>query len=179
MTTSQRTTLLRVLALVAVIAVSVGLFLFRDQLQHLESLGYAGVFLIGLVSSATIILPVPGVLVTSVMGAVFDPFWVALAAGTGAALGELSGYLAGFSGRGVVERADIHVKMEAWMRRFGGATILVFALIPNPLFDVVGMVAGALKMPIWKFLVWCWFGEVAKMMLFAYTGGKLVGIFHP
>ena len=39
------------------------------------------------------------------MGAIFNPIGVAVAAGLGAAIGELSGYLAGFSGQGVVERA--------------------------------------------------------------------------
>lgn len=178
MNPKQRTTLLRILALVFVIGVSVGLYLVRDKVQELESLGYVGIFLVSLFSSATIILPVPGVLFTSMMGAVFNPLWVALAAGTGAALGELSGYLAGFSGRGVIEKAEVHRKMENYMRRFGGVTILVFAFIPNPVFDAAGMVAGALKMPLWKFLAWCWVGKVAKMLLFAYTGGTLLGFLN-
>ncbi len=155
-----------------------GLYLVRDRIQELENLGYAGIFLVSLFSSATIILPVPGVLFTSMMGAVFNPLWVALAAGTGATLGELSGYLAGFSGRGVVEKAEIHRKMENWMRRYGGVTVMVFAFIPNPVFDVAGMVAGALKMPLWKFLTWCWIGKVGKMLLFAYGGGTILGIFN-
>jgi membrane protein YqaA with SNARE-associated domain len=145
--------------------------------RELENFGYAGIFLVSLISSATIILPVPGVLFTSVMGAVLNPLFVALAAGTGAALGEVSGYLAGFSGQGVVEKAEITRKMEVWMRRYGGVTILVFAFIPNPVFDMAGMVAGALKMPLWQFLAWCWVGKVAKMMVFAYGGGTILGIF--
>ena len=175
---NQRTLLLRILALIFVVGVSVGLYLVRDRIQELENLGYVGIFLVSLFSSATIILPVPGVLFTSMMGAVFNPLWVALASGTGATLGEISGYLAGYSGRGVVEKAEIHRKMENWMLRFGGVTITVFAFIPNPLFDVAGMVAGALKMPLWKFLAWCWVGKVAKMLLFAYGGGTILGIFN-
>lgn len=168
-----KTSLLRAAALVFVIGVSVALFLLRDQVRKLEGLGYPGIFLVSLFSSATVILPLPGVLVTSVMGAVFNPFWVAIAAGSGAALGELSGYLAGFSGQGVMERTPFYVKMEGWMRRFGSPIILLLAFIPNPAFDVAGMIAGALKMQLWKFLVSCWIGKVAKMLLFAY-GGAIV-----
>ena len=174
----RRTAILRVVALVFVIGLSVGVYLLRDQVQNLKGLGYAGIFLISLVSSATIILPVPGVLVTSMMGAVFNPFWVAIAAGTGAALGELSGYLAGFSGQGVAQKAEIYKKLENWMRRFGPVTVLVLGFIPNPLFDMAGMVAGALKMPLWKFLLFCTIGKIGKMMLFAYGGDTVMGWFN-
>ena len=178
MQAERRTTILRVVALVFVIGLSVGVYLLRDQVQNLKGLGYAGIFLISLVSSATIILPVPGVLVTSMMGAVFNPFWVAIAAGTGAALGELSGYLAGFSGQGVAQKAEIYHKLENWMRRFGPVTVLVLGFIPNPLFDMAGMVAGALKMPLWKFLLFCTIGKIGKMMLFAYGGDTVMGWFN-
>ena len=91
-------TFVRVLVLLAVITLTIFLILNRDRVQELEALGYPGIFLISLFSNATLILPVPGVLFTSAMGAVFNPYWVALAAGCGAALGELTGYVAGFSG---------------------------------------------------------------------------------
>ena len=178
MQVNRRTTILRVVALVFVIGLSVGVFLMRDRVRDLEEFGYAGVFLISLVSSATIILPVPGVLVTSMMGAVFNPFWIAIAAGTGAALGELSGYLAGFSGQAVAQKAEIYQKMENWMRRFGAVTVLVLGFIPNPLFDMAGMIAGALKMPLWKFLLFCTIGKIGKMMLFAYGGVTVMGWFN-
>jgi membrane protein YqaA with SNARE-associated domain len=178
MQSERRTTILRVVALVFVIGLSVGVFLMRDRVRDLEEFGYAGVFLISLVSSATIILPVPGVLVTSMMGAVFNPFWIAIAAGTGAALGELSGYLAGFSGQAVAQKAEIYQKMENWMRRFGAVTVLVLGFIPNPLFDMAGMIAGALKMPLWKFLLFCTIGKIGKMMLFAYGGVTVMGWFN-
>lgn len=174
MTQAQRTLILRILALAFVVGLSITLYLLRDRVRQLEGLGYTGIFLVSLLSSATLILPVPGVLFTSVMGAVFNPVWVALAAGSGAALGELSGYLAGFSGRGVVEKTEVHRKLEAWMHRYGEVTVLVLAFIPNPLFDVAGMIAGALKMKLWRFLLFCWLGKVGKMLLFAYGG---MGIF--
>ena len=170
----NRKNVLRIIALVFVLALTVILVLKRDSVKELEALGYPGIFLASLLTNATLILPIPGVLITSAMGAVFNPFWVALASSSGATVGEISGYLAGFSGQAVVENKKWYEKIENWMRKYGDVTILVLALIPNPVFDAAGMTAGVLKMPIHKFLIYCFIGKTLKMLAFAY-GGYLIG----
>lgn len=175
--TGWKLTVVRVTALLAVIALTVLLVINRERIQELEAFGYPGIFLVSLLSNATLILPVPGVLFTSAMGAVFNPWWVALAAGTGATLGELTGYLAGFSGRGVVENRKWYDRISGWMRKYGGIIILVLAIIPNPLFDIAGMVAGTLRMPLWKYLLWSWPGKCFKMLLFALGGVGILNLF--
>jgi uncharacterized membrane protein YdjX (TVP38/TMEM64 family) len=167
--------ILRILILLAVIALTVVLVINRDRIQSLQAYGYPGIFLFSILANATILVPVPGVVFTSAMGAVFNPFWVSIAAGAGAAIGELSGYLAGFSGQAVVENSERYQKVTRWMEKYGDVTILVLAFIPNPLFDLAGMVAGILKMPVWKFLVYCVIGKILKMMMFAYAGDWVMG----
>jgi membrane protein YqaA with SNARE-associated domain len=169
--------MIRVVVLLFVIGLSITIFIYRHQVRHLQMLGYPGIFLVSLLSNATIILPVPGVLFTSLMGAVFNPILVALAAASGATLGELSGYLAGFSGQAVVERNLANQRIEGWMRKYGHWTILLLAFIPNPFFDIGGMIAGAIKMPVWRFLLFCWIGKLGKMLLFAYGGASIIGLF--
>lgn len=142
----------------------------RDQVEELAVYGYPGIFLISFLAYATVLLPAPGVAVVFAMGAVFHPVGVALAAGSGAALGETTGYLVGFSGQGVVERADIYEKLTVWMQRNGPLTVFLLAAIPNPFFDMAGLVAGALKMSYLKFLLFCWCGQTIKMLFFAYAG---------
>lgn len=164
----------RIAAVVLVIVLSLYLFSIRERIQELEGYGYPGVFLFNLLSSATLILPVPGVAVTAIMGGVFEPFWVAVAAGSGAALGELSGYLTGFSGQAVIERTPVYERIEGWMRKYGEWAILGLAFVPNPLFDMAGIIAGAAKMPVVQFLLWCWLGKVLKMLMFAYFGASLL-----
>jgi uncharacterized membrane protein YdjX (TVP38/TMEM64 family) len=171
---TNRKNVLRIVALVFVLALTVVLVIKRDSVKELEALGYPGIFLASLLTNATLILPIPGVLITSAMGAVFNPFWVALASSSGATVGEISGYLAGFSGQAVVENKKWYEKIENWMRKYGDVTILVLALIPNPVFDAAGMTAGVLKMPIHKFLIYCFIGKTLKMLAFAY-GGYLIG----
>lgn len=158
------------LALIAVIGVTVYVYDLRDHVREFAALGYPGIFLVALLANATVFLPAPGVAVVFAMGSIFHPLGVALAAGTGGTLGELSGYLAGFSGQAVIERIGIYERIEPWVSRYGGWAILVFAAIPNPFFDVAGIAAGVAKMPLWRFLLFCWVGQVIKMGLFAFTG---------
>ena len=160
----------RLLALIFVIGISVYIFSIRDQAEQLAAYGYPGIFLLSLLAYATVLLPAPGVAIVFTMGAVFSPIGVALAAGAGAALGELSGYLAGFSGQAVIERTDTYARLSQWMRRNGPLTVLILSALPNPFFDLAGVAAGSLKMPVRRFIFWCWIGETIKMTLFAFAG---------
>ncbi len=164
------TNLLRILALLAVIGITLYIYEIRDHIQDYQAYGYPGIFLINLLASATVFVPAPGVAIVFAMGSVFNPLLVALAAGTGAALGELSGYLAGFSGQAVVEKSPMYARGHEWVLKYGGWAILVFATIPNPFFDFAGLAAGVTKMPLWRFLIFCWIGKVIKMLLFAFAG---------
>ena len=172
----KKLNIIRGVVLLLVIALTVVLVVYRDKIQSLQAYGYPGIFLFSILANATILIPIPGVVFTSAMGAVFNPFWVSVAAGAGAALGELSGYLAGFSGQAVVENSERYQRVVRWMEKYGDITVLVLAFIPNPLFDLAGMVAGILKMPVWKFLIYCVIGKILKMMMFAYAGGWVMGL---
>jgi len=168
--------IIRLIVLLAVIALTIILVINRDKIQALQAYGYPGIFLFSILANATIFLPVPGVVFTSAMGAIFNPLLVSIAAGSGAAIGELSGYLAGFSGQAVVEDSARYERVVRWMEKYGDITILVLAFIPNPLFDLAGVVAGILKMPIWKFLIFCVIGKILKMMMFAYAGSWFIDL---
>ena len=178
--TNLRLTIARLVALAFVIAISVYIFSIRDQAQELARFGYPGIFLLSILANATVLLPAPGVLFVFAMGAVFHPIGVAVAAGLGAALGELSGYLAGFSGQAIVENAQVYNRLRGWMERhkvLSYLAVLTLAFIPNPLFDLAGVSAGALKMPIPVFLLFCAIGKILKMLLFAYAGASSLNWF--
>ena len=159
--------------MIFVLVGTVLLLVYRKQLQHLEEYGYPGIFLLSVLTNATVLIPLPGVVLTSAMGAVFNPLYVALAAGTGAALGELSGYLAGFGGQVWLDNKVWYQRLEDWISRYKHWPIILLAFIPNPVFDMAGFIAGASKMPLWKFLLFTWIGKVAKMLLFAYLGAGI------
>ena len=168
--------IIRAFILLGVLVLTVVLVLNRGRIQELQAYGYPGIFLFSILANATILIPVPGVIFTSAMGAVFNPLFVSIAAGSGAALGELSGYLAGFSGQAVVEDTERYRRVVRWMEKYGDLTILFLAFIPNPLFDLAGILAGVLKMPVWTFLAYCLIGKVLKMMMFAYAGDWIMNL---
>jgi membrane protein DedA with SNARE-associated domain len=177
-----RLTAVRILAFLAVVAITAYVYAIRSEAAKLAAYGYPGIFLLSILANATVILPAPGIAITFAMGAIFNPIGVALAAGSGAAIGELTGYMTGFSGQGVAEKSKVYQRLESWTRDYGGWTILILAFIPNPLFDMAGMAAGALRMPLPRFLLFTWIGKVLKMAVFAYAGAYsvswLAGLFR-
>ena len=74
---TKKQKILRIALLAAVMVLTILLLVFRDQIQHLEAYGYPGIFLLSILTNATVLIPLPGVVFTSAMGAVFDPLWVA------------------------------------------------------------------------------------------------------
>lgn len=165
-----RLTAARIVALLVVAAITLYIYSIRSEVERFQAYGYPGIFLLSILANATVILPAPGIALTFTFGTIFNPLGVAIAAGAGASLGELTGYLAGFSGQGIVDDTDMYARLEGWTERFGGWAILVLAFIPNPFFDLAGAAAGALGMGIPRFLLWAFLGKTLKMLLFAYAG---------
>lgn len=175
----SRQTVVRIVSLVFVIAISIYVYSIRDNARELAMYGYPGIFLFSVLANATLLLPAPGIALVFAMGAVFDPFGVSLAAASGATVGELSGYLAGFSGQVVVERVDMYDRLTRWMEIHRGRsylTVLVLAFLPNPFFDIAGFVAGALRIPILGFLISVFVGKMGKMLILAYAGAGVLPV---
>ena len=163
------------LTLLLVIAITVGIFYFYKhypgRVDQLKGYGYLGPFLISLTFNATVILPAGNILIISVLGAVLpSATMVGLAGGAGAAIGELTGYMAGYSGRGIAQRSKMYSRVEGWMRRWGAMTIFIMALVPF-VFDLAGIAAGVLRFPFWKFFLLCWLGRTIL-----YIGAAWVGV---
>lgn len=157
-----------ILMLLFVIAITVGLFFCvrnPEIVTKLKSYGYFGAFLIGLIGNASVLIPgivLPiltgwGVLLYPHFGLV-GPVMVGLAGGAGAAIGELTGYMAGYSGRGVIERIKLYNRLVEWLKRWGVWAIFILSLVPF-FFDLAGIAAGALRFPLWKFILACWLGR--------------------
>ncbi len=156
--------------MLAVIGITVYIYSIRDRVEEFTAYGYPGIFLVALLANATVILPAPGVAVVFAMGSVFNPLGVAFAAGAGGAIGELTGYLTGFSGQAVVENTELYNRILPWVKKYGAWVILVLSAIPNPFFDTAGIAAGMAKIPVWQFMLACWIGQTIKMAMFAYAG---------
>jgi membrane protein DedA with SNARE-associated domain len=172
-----RSIALRILALAFVLGLSALLFSMRHQVRQLAVYGYPGIFLLALLANATVLFPAPGLAVVFTMGSIFNPIGVALSAALGGSIGELTGYLAGWSGQAVIERMDIYKKVSPYIQKYGVLAVFVLAVIPNPTFDVVGIAAGALKIPLWQFFLAVVVALVIKMTIFAYAGSFSINWF--
>jgi len=161
-------TLVRLGILIVVISAIVAALLLRNNFGASE-VGYGAVALSALVASAGLVIPVPS-LATACATAIFlDPLWVGIIAGTAESAGELSGYYLGYTGRDVLARNRVYQRLENWMRRRGWLLLFLVSLVPNPIFDVVGIAAGALRYPVWGFLAVVWLGKLLKFLIFAYA----------
>jgi membrane protein DedA with SNARE-associated domain len=142
----------------------------RDRVGDFASLGYAGAFLAMLASNATLILPAPGLVIVFALGNSLNPILVGLCGASGAALGELTGYVTGLSGVVVMENTRAASRIKYWMERNGALTIFVLSIFPNPFFDIAGLMAGAGKMPVWKFLLTAFLGKTIQAITIALAG---------
>jgi uncharacterized membrane protein YdjX (TVP38/TMEM64 family) len=176
-----RRNIVSLVGLLVVIVITGGIFYFYkqypDKIDELKTYGYLGAFVISVILNATIILPIGNMAILMAIGtAMPSPAIVGLVGGLGAAIGELTGYIAGRSGRDLVAKSKMFNRIEGWVRKWGMLPIFVFSMVPF-FFDLVGIAAGALRIPVWKFFVPCWLGRTilyVVMVSFASIGLKLL-----
>jgi membrane protein YqaA with SNARE-associated domain len=156
------------IALAIIIAVGY-LYLKEPEIfKRFQSYGYFGAFVISVFLNATIIIPVSAMAVMfSLGGSLPLPWLVGLAGGIGAGIGELTGYIAGRSGRGLLAKNVFYARIEGWVKRWGWIAVFILSVFPFA-FDVVGITAGALRMPIWRFFMACWLGRTLIYVVVAY-----------
>jgi uncharacterized membrane protein YdjX (TVP38/TMEM64 family) len=53
--------------------------------------------------------------------------------------------------------------------------IALMAAVPNPVFDMAGIVAGSLKLKWWQFLLAAAVGKIIQSTLIAYAGAWSIG----
>jgi len=173
-----------ILALVFVIAISVfiGVLFYQGrlsriaELEYFEYYGYPAVFGISLIWNSTVLVPIPSFWIYYPLASIFFPPLVGLAGGAGAAIGELTGYMAGYSGRGFLQKQRMYARAERWVKRWGAIIIFGFNLVPLFPYDLTGIAAGALRFPLWKFFLICLAGRSLAYTVVACVGAGWVPI---
>ncbi len=167
-----------ILALILGIAITILVIIYANRIRDYEEIGYLGVFLLTFLGNATVLVPVPVLAPLNIVlgGILTSPLLVGLTIGIASSMGELIGYLVGYAGSGIVTSSKTYKKMEVRIKKYGLWAIFFLALIPNPLFDVAGLVAGAIGIKWWKFLLAMGAGKTVRAIIFAYIGygGKAI-----
>lgn len=156
------------------IIISLIVVLNKDSVAALSGYGYIGIFLISILGNATIVVPAPVILTALVGGGIFNPFAVGVIAALGATVGELTGYMAGLGGKVFIEKNKYYIRIEKWIHKRGFLTILILAAIPNPLFDLAGICAGATAYPVKRFFLATFIGKTIKFVTVALLGSYFI-----
>jgi membrane protein YqaA with SNARE-associated domain len=139
-----------------------------------QTYGYLGVFLVSLLGSSSIIIPIPYTLIIFSLGMqkdLFNPFFLAISGGTGSAIGEFLGYSLGYFGRTVISEKQ-KKKMNYILKlfnKYGAISIFVFALTPLP-DDLLFIPLGIMKYNFVKAFIPCIIGKLLMCFIVAYGG---------
>lgn len=159
------------LALVLV-NVLIYLLLPPDLVEQMGNFGYLGAFLSALLANASVVIPVPYYPLLIRLGQAFDPAWVTLLAAAGSTIGELTAFYVGRSGRGAFENTRFYQWVQRQLSHPWRAPLVLFGLsaVPNPAFDVAGLLAGAMGIPLWLFCATVFPGRIIRMATVIWFG---------
>jgi membrane protein YqaA with SNARE-associated domain len=182
--------LLATIYTVTIIGISIGLYFllrylmayFNLSVEGLATTAYLVVFITTLISNASIIVPVPIFVAIMIAAASkWNPVLIALTASSAGTLGEITAYYVGYLGKKIIisENTPGYEKLVGWMKRHGPLGIFLLSLQPILPFDIAGLLAGASKLPLWKFILPCWAGKFPKYLVACYLGGVVLNLFPP
>ena len=156
--------------------------LYWETTRELASYSYLGLFFVSTIGGATVIIPVPSLVVQFTMGAVLNPAIVGAVAGLGSGVGGTLVYLFGRGGRRIFlnigfsspssERLVVRwtARVMEWAKRRGSLVVFLMSAVFNPLFFPIAFAMGASRFRLWKFFIMCWAGNTVKSMIVAYLG---------
>ena len=148
------------------LAIAAAVILLNDDIAAFGDYGYAGVFIISALSSATLFIPAPGWAVVAAMATVLNPIYIGIIAGIGSAIGELTGYMVGDGALDITGRKK-YENYLSFIKKNDMSAILIFSFLPNPFFDIAGIAAGTTKVPAWRYLLFCAIGRSTRYVLLA------------
>lgn len=157
---------LEVAFLIIVVALSVVIFVMKDKIGEVSDISYLGLFFLCFLANSTVLLPAPSLMIAASCALIMDPLLVALVASLGSSTGELVGYAFGSVSKDLSPKFQKLV--DKLTTKIHNQTLLVFvlAVLPLPLFDVVGIYSGGTKMNLIKFYTACFAGKFIKMLVY-------------
>ena len=134
--------------------------------------GYVAAFVVTGLSSATVVMPSPGFAAVLLMAKDLNWLLLGISAGIGGALGEMTAYYIGTHGTETLEGHKSYEWFQRGMKRLGCPIILVSALVPLIPVDAAGLIAGAVRYPVIKFLVYLAIGKIVMTTSLMFLSAK-------
>lgn len=157
----------QLVAVLLIVEVAMLAWIFVDLVEQFEGPVVLVAFLVALIGASTVILPAPTALTIIALGSSLnDPLAVGLAAAAGQTLGEGVGYLLGRSSAALLADSGCWIRRVSRVMRsspwLADAIIVGFAAVPNPFFDVIGIIAGTVRYPFWRYGLAAYAGNAFK-----------------
>jgi len=148
------------------------LLLFFTDTARVEQMGLGGIFLISMLSHATMVARDIFVPVFLALTPIYHPIILGAAAGIGGAVGDIIPYLLGLGVAETVERQDSKAEalVDKWIKKYGLWAVLAVAMTPLPDLPVV-MLAGTRRLPFAKLVLIEAIGKTVLYSLAAFVGG--------
>lgn len=148
-----------------------------------NTFGLPGLFIASILENATLFIGVPLeiILVGFYFATKTNIILIAIVAGAGAAIGELTGYAVGRAGTKIAEKVEHHkIKLfqdlQKQINSKGPLAVYFLTLLPVP-FDLVGLACGIAKMHPLKFFIATFLGKSTRffiVLIAATTGIKFL-----
>ncbi|MCS6772534.1 MAG: VTT domain-containing protein [Thermoflexales bacterium] len=163
------------------LAISTGVLVLttyhRETLASFGRFGLLGLFVISVLGNATVLIPAPVFVMACAAGPLYGFVSSGLVAGAGAALGEMTSYMAGYGGTAILPQGARYQRLHQLMERYGPLAIFILSAVPNPLFDVGGVIAGMLRMPAHWYLAAAFLGKALRLTLIAFVCTRSIPFF--
>ena len=171
-----------ILAVIATFGLAIAIVFYWEAVQEMARYSYLGLFFVSVIGGATVIIPVPSLVVQFSMGAVLNPAIVGAVAGLGSGIGGTLIYLFGRGGRRIFSNFDLASPMSnraivrwtahvmRWAKHRGSLVVFLMSAVLNPVFFPMAFAMGASRFRLWRFFIMCWAGNTVKSMMIAYLG---------
>lgn len=156
--------------------------LYWENFQKFAGFSYTGLFFISIIGGATVIIPVPSLVVQFTLGAVLNPAIVGVVAGLGTGIGGTLIFLFGRGGRRIFSNTSFSgsgsnrtivrwtARIMTWARHRGSLAVFIMSALLNPIFFPMAVAIGTSRFKLWKFFLMCWAGNTVKSLAIAYLG---------
>ena len=162
---------------VIVVAIISGMLLWKLMIQgdSLGQLGLVGVLIAAMLSHLTVVARDMFIPLFLPLASEYHPVVLGTAAGTGAAIGEVTTYFLGWGvAEGLQELSETEDKIAHWINKYGLWAVLLVALTPLPDTPII-ILAGSRKLPFSKLATVELVGKSALYSVGAFMGGMIYG----
>jgi len=133
--------------------------------------GLGSIFLVSMISHLTVVARDMFIPMYLPLATVYNPLALGVAAGIGAAIGEVTTYVLGWGVAETIEEQEgENSRLSRWIRKYGLWAVLLVAVTPLPDTPIV-LLAGSNKLPFGRLFIVEAVGKTALYSIGAIVGG--------